>query len=105
MTREWKHSRQWSRLCAFSKLENDGAPKSMPSCCGEVGGSAERHFDAKRVVMLRPLGFKAWLNGDDKRKNLGEGARARLVRVSELRQLDATSTVYTFHGKLTVNTL
>jgi hypothetical protein len=51
----------------------------MPSRCGEVGGSAERHFDAKTVVMRRPPRISGKLDGDDKRGILGERARGELV--------------------------
>jgi hypothetical protein len=49
-----------------------------------VGGSAERHFDAKKAVMGRSLGVSAELNGDDKREKLGEDPRGELVEDLEV---------------------
>ncbi|OAK98738.1 hypothetical protein IQ06DRAFT_23053 [Phaeosphaeriaceae sp. SRC1lsM3a] len=70
----------------------------MPSCCGDVGGSAERHFGVQMAVRLCLIWHKRRLTATISAEISGDEARGDSYRYLGTSTLRTKFTVYTSHA-------
>jgi hypothetical protein len=72
---------------------------------GSVGGSAQRHFDAKMGVVLVPFGIRRGLTATVSAETSGKEHAEQPQGTSKLHTSNNTFTVYTFQINVTGKTL